>query len=122
MEGDRIILYFFKFKKIKIYNQKFKDKSKFFEIVDSKLEIGEIIDYIDLDEDDNEKFINKMLVVYNIMVVVIIGNNIKCEKVVQFDIFDNVVVVFLVVIVVIVLVMVVGVVVVVMVVVVVRYC
>lgn len=75
-----------------------------------------------MDEDDSVKFKNKILVVYDIIVVQIVGNNIKCEKVVQFDIFDNVVVVFLVVIVVIVLVMVVGVVVVVMVVVVVRYC
>lgn len=48
----------------------------------SELGIGEIIDYVDEDEDENEILINKMLVVYNIIVVMIVGNNIKCEKVV----------------------------------------
>lgn len=122
MEGDRITLHLPKSKKTYTHSQKSKDKSKSPESADSKSEIGEITDYIDLDEDDNEKPTNKTLAAHNITAVATAGNNTKCEKVVQLDTSDNAVVVSSVVIVVIASAMVVGVAVVAMVAVVARHC
>ena len=122
MEGDRITLHLPKSKKTSTHSQKSKDKSKSPESADSKSEIGEITDYIDLDEDDSEKPTNKTLAAHNITAVATAGNNTKCEKVVQLDTSDNAVVVSSVVIVVIASAMVVGVAVVAMVAVVARHC
>lgn len=122
MEGDRITLHLPKSKKTNTHSQKSKDKSKSPESAESKSEIGEITDYIDLDEDDNEKPTNKTLAAHNITAVATAGNNTKCEKVVQLDTSDNAVVVSSVVIVVIASAMVVGVAVVAMVAVVARHC
>lgn len=121
MDGDRITLHLPKSKKTDTQIQKSKDKSKSSEAADSKSEIGEITDYIDLDE-DNEKPTNKTLAAHNITAVETAGNNTKCEKVVQLDTSDNAVVVSSVVIVVIASAMVVGVAVVAMVAVVARHC
>ncbi|KAL9955335.1 hypothetical protein ACROYT_G036643 [Oculina patagonica] len=121
MDGDRITLHLPKSKKTNTHDQKSKDKSKSSESADSKSEIGEITDYIDLDEDD-EKPTNKTLAAHNITAVTTAGNNTKCEKVVQLDTSDNAVVVSSVVIVVIASAMVVGVAVVAMVAVVARHC
>lgn len=121
MDGDRITLHLPKSKKTNTQTQKSKDKSKSSETADSKSEIGEITDYIDLDE-DNEKPTNKTLAAHNITAVETAGNNTKCEKVVQLDTSDNAVVVSSVVIVVIASAMVVGVAVVAMVAVVARHC
>ena len=122
MEGDRITLHLPKSKKTNTHSQKSKNKSKSPESADSKSEIGEITDYIDLDEDDSEKPTNKTLAAHNITAVATAGNNTKCEKVVQLDTSDNAVVVSSVVIVVIASAMVVGVAVVAMVAVVARHC
>lgn len=121
MDGNRITLHVPKSKKTNTHDQKSKVKSKSPESAESKSEIGEITDYIDLDEDD-EKPANKTLAAHNITAVTTAGNNTKCEKVVQLDTSDNAVVVSSVVIVVIASAMVVGVAVVAMVAVVARHC
>lgn len=122
MEGNRITLHLPKAKKTDTHSHKSKDKSKLSESADSKSEIGEITDYIDLDEDDSVKPVNKTLAAHDITAVTTAGNNTKCEKVVQLDTSDNAVVVSSVVIVVIASAMVVGVAVVAMVAVVARHC
>lgn len=122
VQGDRITLHLPKSKKTNTHGHKTKDDSKSSESADSKSEIGEITDYIDLDEDDNAKPANKTLAAHSITAVQTAGNNTKCEKVVQLDTSDNAVVVSSVVIVVIASAMVVGVAVVAMVAVVARHC
>ena len=131
MEGNTITLHLPKSKKTNTHSSK--DKIKSPQTANSKSEIGavhapsepgigEITDYIDEDEDDNEKPTNKTLAAHNITAVSTAGNNTKCEKVVQLDTSDNAVVVSSVVIVVIASAMVVGVAVVAMVAVVARHC
>lgn len=132
VEGNTITLHVPKSKKTKNHDKKSKDKSSS-ESADSKSEIGivhvssepgigEITDYVDEDEDENETPTNKTLAAHNITAVTTAGNNTKCEKVVQLDTSDNAVVVSSVVIVVIASAMVVGVAVVAMVAVVARHC
>lgn len=124
VQGDRITLHLPKAKKTNTHSHshKIKADSKTPESPDSKSEIGEITDYIDMDEDDSAKPKNKTLAAHDITAVQTAGNNTKCEKVVQLDTSDNAVVVSSVVIVVIASAMVVGVAVVAMVAVVARHC